>query len=56
MRRRYAFEGPSEAGWRRWLEIFEENHIGGFKRIDVLVNNAGKQIICKDFAEVDLRA
>ncbi len=25
-----------------------------YGRIDVLVNNASKQIMCKDFAEIDL--
>lgn len=31
-----------------------DKHIEKFGRIDILVNNAAKQIICKDFAEIDL--
>jgi len=29
-------------------------HVSKFGRVDVLVNNASKQIMCKDFAEIDL--
>jgi len=32
----------------------EKHNISEFKRIfDVLVNNAGKQIICQDFVKID---
>lgn len=31
-----------------------DKHISQFGTIDVLVNNASKQIMCKDFAEIDL--
>lgn len=31
-----------------------DKHIEKFGRIDVLVNNASKQILCEDFAEIDL--
>lgn len=31
-----------------------DNHLKKWGRLDILVNNASKQIMCKDFAEVDL--
>ncbi|CAO1628672.1 unnamed protein product [Parajaminaea phylloscopi] len=31
-----------------------DNHLGKWGRLDILVNNASKQIMCTDFAEVDL--
>lgn len=31
-----------------------DKHIKKFGQLDVLVNNASKQLICKDFAEIDL--
>ncbi|WEW58018.1 hypothetical protein PRK78_003485 [Emydomyces testavorans] len=31
-----------------------EEHVKTYDRVDVLVNNASKQIMCKDFAEIDL--
>ncbi|KAK4964300.1 hypothetical protein LTR66_012362 [Elasticomyces elasticus] len=31
-----------------------EQHVNKYGRIDVLVNNASKQLMCEDFAEIDL--
>ncbi|KMU72786.1 oxidoreductase [Coccidioides immitis RMSCC 3703] len=31
-----------------------DEHVSAYDRVDVLVNNASKQIMCKDFAQIDL--
>ncbi|KAG6910501.1 hypothetical protein DXG01_009920 [Tephrocybe rancida] len=31
-----------------------ENHIQAFGKLDILVNNASKQVVCKKFADIDL--
>jgi NAD(P)-dependent dehydrogenase (short-subunit alcohol dehydrogenase family) len=31
-----------------------EKHLDKFGTLDVLVNNASRQLVCKDFAEIDL--
>lgn len=31
-----------------------EKHLEKFGQLDILVNNASRQIICKDFAKIDL--
>ncbi|PPR03791.1 hypothetical protein CVT24_007471 [Panaeolus cyanescens] len=32
-----------------------DNHVSAFGQLDVLVNNASKQIMCKNFEEIDLK-
>jgi len=31
-----------------------DKHLEKFKTLDVLVNNASRQLVCKDFAEINL--